>query len=442
MLKVESNWEKFTKKAYDVIVEELALQVSKKYPDFFDTRLIGEALIEAEQKISEIVHRSPELTPEEKSIVTKAILGQATGYGPLGKFFEETKESQKITEVMVNAVENEPPRVFIGKAGGLHRVNEILFKTTAELEMYMRTVAENSGKAFTEDTPIVDAWLKDGSRVAIIGYKANPAGANLTIRKSPLIRPALTMENLIRFKMFPKFFKGFAKELLVGGASNLAVGGRTDSGKTTVLRALGLFIKPKERVMIGETSYELAMPHLDNIVNVIMVKHGDKEVVSMANICASFNRHNPDRTIVGEIRGGEIVDAANIAESTSGGFWTTLHVSDVDDVRGRFPKMFQAGGVKLDREDIDTQIRTMCHFIIFCDKDYTGTRVFTELVEVTKNGYRTIISFDKKTFAESEGKTRQWIYENAVSEDRLNALAFRGAKIIPEFKEVHQKILE
>ena len=443
MLKVEKdNWEEIIQKEYDAIVEELALQVSKNYPDIFNNRLVGEALTEAEQKISEIVHKSPELTPEEKSRATKAILGQATGYGPLGKFFKETEKAREITEVMVNAVENEPPRVFIGKGGSLHRVNEVLFRNTAELEMYMRTIAENSGKSFTEDTPIVDAWLRDGSRAALIGYKANPAGANLTIRKSPLIRPALTMDDLIKFKMFPKFFKEFAKELLVGGASNLIVGGRTDSGKTTVLRALGLFIKPHERVMIGETSYELAMPHLDNVVNVVMVRHGDREVVSMADICASFNRHNPDRTIVGEIRGAEIVDAANIAESTSGGFWTTIHAGDVDDIRGRFPKMFQAGGVKLDREDVDTQIRTMCHFIIFCDKDYTGTRVCTEVVEVTKNGYRTIIRFDKKAFAESKAKIRQWIYENTVSEERLNNLAFRGAEILPEFKNVHQKILE
>jgi pilus assembly protein CpaF len=435
---VSEDWSAYLERQKEAIVERLASEISRNHPDIFSETLVGEKRKKAEEVVRAAVHACDELTPSEKEEAVRAILGQATGYGPLEKYFLDPE----VTEIMVNPSPSGPPKVFIGKHGRQHLVEEVLFPDNERFLQYLRKICEDAGRPFTEDSPIVDAWLKDGSRIAVCGYKANPVGPNLTVRKSPLVRPPLPFEKLVEYKMFPSFAVDLFRDLLVKGAANLAVCGRTDSGKTTVLRALGLLIDPGDRVLIAETSFELSLPHLPNCVNMVTVEHGGKAAVTMTDLCASFNRHNPDRTIVGEVRGGEIVAAANIAESTSGGFWTTLHAGSVEGVRSRLPKMFQAGGAKLEREDVDVQIRTMFHFLIFVDKDWTDTRTFMELVEVTDSGYRTIIRFDTKAFADSGGKVRRWIYENPISEERLNALAFRGAVVRPEYRAVHQKYLE
>ncbi|RJX22198.1 MAG: CpaF family protein [Desulforudis sp.] len=440
-LKVTSeDWATYLESQKDHTIERLASEIARKHPEIFAKTLVGEEKQKAEQLVRGIVEASSELTLEEREEAIRAIIGQATGYGPLEEFFVGPG-AEEITEIMINSVPEGPPRVFIGKHGRQHLIDKTLFRSKDDLLQYLRKICEDVGRPFTEDGPIVDAWLRDGSRIAVVGYKATPIGPCLTIRKSPLVRPPLPMEKLVEYQMFPHFAMDLFKNLIVKGAANLAVCGRTDSGKTTVMRALGLYIEPSNRVLIAETSFELSFPHLANCVNLVMVGYGGEVTVSMSDLCASFNRHNPDRTIVGEIRGGEVVDAANIAESTSGGFWTTLHAGDTEGVRSRFPKMFKSGGMPLDRDDVDTQIRTMFHFMVFVDKAWDAKRTFMELVEVTDDGYQTIIRFDEDTFAQTKGEVRQWVYENPISEKRLNALAFRGAEIKPEYREIHQRIL-
>lgn len=437
---VNEDWITYLERQKDTIIERLASDISRKHPDFFNKTLIGKERDEAEAMVRSVVYECGDLTVAEKEEAVRVIIGQATGYGPLEEFFVGPG-AEEITEIMVNAMPDGAPRVFIGLDGRQHPVDKVLFRSNEQLSQYLRKICEDVGRPFTEDAPVVDAWLRDGSRIAVCGYKTTPVGACLTIRKSPLVRPPLPLDKLIENQMFPRFAAPLFRDLIVPGAANLAVCGRTDSGKTAVLRALGLFIDPADRTFVAEVSFELSFPHLPNCVNMVVVGYGDQETVSMSDLCAAFNRHNPDRTIVGEVRGGEIVAAANIAESTSGGFWTSLHAGDEGDLRSRLPKMFQEGGLPLRREDVDVQIRTMFHFLIFLDKAWDNKRTFMKLVEVTEGGYRTIIRFDTQAFAESRGAVRRWIYENPISEQRLNALAFRGAVIRPEFREIHQQYL-
>lgn len=266
-------------------------------------------------------------------------MGQISGYGPLEEFFTGPN-AQEITEIMVNPSSDGIPKVFFGMHGRSHYAGNHYFKNNEDLTRYCQKICEDIGRPFNEESPIVDAWMGDGSRVAVMGFKASPLGTALTIRKSPLVRPPLPLSALVDSGTFPPFVKDLMIDLLVGGHPNIGVFGRTDSGKTTVLRSMGEHIDPGERVIIGETSYEMSFPKLPNLINLVEVSYGDKKLVSMANICAAINRNNPDRAMVGKIRGGEIVAASEIAESTSGGFWTTGHAGGVPELRSRLPKMF------------------------------------------------------------------------------------------------------
>jgi pilus assembly protein CpaF len=437
-LEVDSNdWGELVEMEKEKITEDIASQLSRDNPDLFSGSLAGESYAKIEGIVSKAVLRRQDLIPEEVGGIVKAIMGQASGYGPLAEFFVGP-DAQEITEVMVNPT-SDGPDVFYGKHGRHWPAEGIYFNDNEEVSRYCQKVCEDIGRPFTEDSPMVDAWLKDGSRIAVMGYKVSPLGPALTIRKSPLVRPPLPLSALVENGTLPKLAADLLVDVLVRGHANLGTFGRTDSGKTAFIRALGQHIDPIERVIIGETSYELSFPNLKNCINLTEVVYGSEKIVNMTMICEAINRNNPDRAMVGEVRGGEIVAASEIAESTSGGFWTTGHAGGVNELRSRIPKMFARGGMNLAREFVDEQIRCMFHFLLFLDKDSAGKRVLMSLVEVTDDEYRTIIRFDEDELAHTG--QRRWVYENAISEERLARLAFRGAKVRPEFETVAEKHL-
>lgn len=433
------DWINHIESQKEAIIEDIASGLSREHPELFtEGALVGESYKTAETLIRNSVLTRKDLAPEEHEGVVKTIMGQATGYGPLSDYFIGPN-TQEITEVMVNPSAT-GPKVFYGMHGRLYPGGN-QFKDNNEVTRYCQKICEDVGRPFTSDAPIVDAWLRDGSRIAVMGFKASPLGTALTIRKSPLVRPPLPLSKLVEYQMLPQFAADLCVDLVVKGHANLGLFGRTGSGKTTVLRAIGQYIDKNERAIIGETSFELAFPDLPNCINLVEVSYGATKLVTMTHICEAINRNNPDRALVGEIRGGEVVAASEIAESTSGGFWTTGHAGGVDELRSKLPKMFYRGGMPLPREYIDEQIGAMFHFLIFLDQAIDGKPTLMSLVEVTGEEYRTIIRFDEDEFASSNCKVRRWIYENPVSRKRISRLAFRGATMRPEYEQVHEKFL-
>jgi pilus assembly protein CpaF len=423
----------------EAVIDDIASNIFKERPDLFKNG--AENLPEVESFIRNAVLTRKDLAPHEVDDAINVIMGQATGYGVLQEFFLPGAED--ITEVFVNP-SKDSPRVFFGRHGRAWPAEKILFQNNEEVLRYSQRICDEAGRPFTADAPIVDAWMKDGSRIAVVGFKASPLGVALTIRKSPTTRPPMPLETLVGFGMLPPFIADFLVNMLVMGHANVGFFGRTDSGKTTFMRAIGLYIDPIERVFIAETSFEMYMPNLPNCINLVEVVYGDKAIVEMPQLCRTMNRNNPDRGIVGELRSKEIVAASQIASSMSGGFWTTGHAGDINTLRTRIWGMFMDGGVNLPREFLDEIIASMFNFVVFLDKE-TKTkerkRTLMSVVEVTPGGYRPIFSFDRDEFAVSGGKTRRWIYENPVSPDGISKLAFAGANVLPEYETVKEKYL-
>lgn len=441
----QGDWLEHVERQKARIIDEIASSLFRERPDLFSGGpLKGRSLEEIEAVVRRAVLARNDLMPSEVEDVVKAIVGHATGYGVLQDFFTGPG-AEEVTEVFVNPSSDGRPRVFIGKHGKPWYVGNHFFKDNEDALRYCQKICEDAGRPFTEDAPIVDAWLKDGSRLAAIGFKVSPLGVAFTIRKSPVTRPPMPLERLVELGMLPQFAAEMLVDLLVLGHANLGVFGRTDSGKTTFLRALALHIDPEERVFIAETSFELFLPNLQNCINLVEVVYGDRTIVDMTQLCRTMNRSNPDRALVGEIRSREIVAASQIATSTSGGFWTTGHAGDVNSLRTRLWGMFMDGGVNLPREFLDEVVASMFHFVIFLDKETVTPerkRTLMEVVEVVPGeGYRTIIRFDAQEFAASGGKVRRWVYENPVTSQRLAMLAFRGAKIKPEYEQVIERYL-
>lgn len=436
------DWLEHVEREKEKIIDEIAAQLSRERPELFGGgSLAGGGRLEVEALVRQAVLTRSDLAPGEVEEVVQTIVGQATGYGVLQEFF--LPEAAEVTEVFINP-SAEGPRVFYGRHGRSWPAGKRYFKSNEEVLRYCQKICEDAGRPFTEDAPIVDAWLKDGSRLAVIGFKASPLGVAATIRKSPVTRPAVSLDRLVEWEMLPEFAAGMLVDLLVKGHANIGVFGRTDSGKTTFVRSLAEHIDPAERTFVAETSFEMYMPHLPNCVNLVEVVYGDRTIVDMSQLCRTMNRNNPDRAIVGEIRSREIVAASQIASSTSGGFWTTGHAGDVTSFRTRLFGMFLDAGVQLPRDFLDEVIASMFHFLIFLDKETVTEerrRTLMSVEEVTPEGYRTIIRFDREEFAASGGKVRRWVYENPVSPERLSMLAFRGGVVRPEYEAVAEKFL-
>lgn len=275
----------------------------------------------------------------------------------------------------------------------------------------------------------------------MIGPRVSHLGIAGNIRKSPFTRPAIDLEKLVSWGMFPEFFMRLLVDVVIKGQAKLAVCGRTDTGKTTILRSMGLHINPSDRVIIAEPSFELAFPNLPHCLNLVEVRDGKNVLVDMSDLCRVVNRSNPDHAIISEILGREIVPASQIAASTSGLFWTTLHAGNLSDFMNRIHGMYFEGGMQLDKDFLFQKIQSMFNFILFVDKDRFKKRGMLSFYEVTSDGFNPIISFDTASFISSAGAKRQWIYRNLISKQKLEELAFRGADIKPEYTEIKNEIL-
>lgn len=447
---IVGEWIKDIQRDRENIIEELSKELRQKHPWLLTKKLVGRDYEKACEIVRTAVLSNKELLFEEKDEAFRRIMGQVTGYGPLQEFFVGTVrvpdisrpvDASEITEIMVVPAPDGPPKVFYSCHGRRYYAGDNYFPDNKVLLEYCQKICDDSGRPLVVDSPIQDVWLKDGTRVAVVAFGASPLGPAVTMRKSPLLMLPLPMDELVKKNMLPEFAARLCRDLLIKGYAKIGIFGRTDSGKTTFMKALALFYPRYKRIIITETSYEFFLPGFDNCLNLVEVISAGVVIVDMTMLCNVVNRSNPDISIVGELRSKEIVPALQIAASTSC-FMTTGHAGTIRDLRTRIVGMHRDAGIELPRDSLDETISTLFDFIIFLGKE-TRTkeekRTLMSIEEVVPGGYRTIIRFDFDEFA-ATGK-RRWIYENTVSKEKLSRLAFQGAEILPEYKEIKQKYL-
>lgn len=211
-------------------------------------------------------------------------------------------EDEGISEIMVNGKDH----IFIETDGQLQRV-DLSFDTTEDLEELIRRIAAGVHREINELNPIVDARLEDGSRVNAVYKNIALNGPILTIRKFP--QKAINMEALIEMGSITREAADFLQKLVQSGY-NCFISGGTSSGKTTFLNVLSNFIPSDERVILIEDSAELQIKQIDNLVRMECKQANaqQKGSVTMEALIKTSLRMRPDRIIVGEVRGKEVMD--------------------------------------------------------------------------------------------------------------------------------------
>lgn len=288
-------------------------------------------------------------------------------------------DDENISEIMVNG----PDNVFIDKGGKLIRYN-VTFDSVKELEDVMQNIAGDVHREINELNPIVDCRLLDGSRVNGVYKNVAVNGPILTIRK--FSDSFLTMEDLVNNGTINNLASKLL-ELLVISGYNIFISGGTSTGKTTFLNALTYKIPKGERVIVIEDSMELKLNSIDNIVHMESKKGNQKGIgkVSMTDLIRTSLRMRPDRIIVGEIRGEEVIPMLQAMNTGHNGSLSTGHANSVSGMLKRIETMYLSS-LPISLDAIRLQIAEGIDIMVHLERLSSGKRVISDISEIV--GYK------------------------------------------------------
>lgn len=328
---------------------------------------------EAEQAVRQVLSQQkekPSDTLDEEQLV-ESVVAEAVGLGPL----EPLLDDESITEIMVNGYD----KIYIERAGKLKSI-AMRFNNNASLMSIIERIVTPLGRRIDEGSPMVDARLKDGSRVNAIIPPLALGGPTLTIRKFAKYR--FDMNDLLSRTTLSENMAKFL-EVAVENRLNVVVSGGTGSGKTTTLNVLSNFIPTTERIVTIEDAAELQL----NQDHVISLESRPKNVegkgeVTIRDLVKNSLRMRPDRIVVGECRGGEALDMLQAMNTGHDGSLTTGHANSPRDLLSRLEVMVLMSGVDLPVRAIREQIASAVDIILQQTRFSDGSRRITSIFAV------------------------------------------------------------
>ena len=288
---------------------------------------------------------------------------------------QELIDDKTVTEIMVNGAD----AIFYERDGRIYTWDRH-FESREKLEDVIQQIVSRSNRQVNESIPIVDARLKDGSRVNVVLDPVALNGPILTIRKFP--EEAITMENLIRWESISQEAAEYLKVLVKAGY-NIFISGATSTGKTTFLNVLADYIPKTERVITIEDSAELQIHGIENLVR-MEVRQADGDGVSnvtLRDLIRTSLRMRPDRIIVGEVRGEEALDMIQSMNTGHDGSLSTGHANSPQDMLSRLETMaLFASDIPI--QAIRKQIASSIDIIVQLERLRDRSRRVTAIAEV------------------------------------------------------------
>jgi pilus assembly protein CpaF len=365
--------------------------------------------IEVERLIADIAtERRIQLNGREQRLLAGDLVHDMLGLGPL----EALLEDDLIADIMVNG----PSSVFVERRGKME-MTTTKFRDTAHLSNICQRIAAGVGRRIDESSPMVDARLKDGSRVNIVFPPLALDGPYLSIRK--FSKKSIDFAKLIEFGAMTA---PVARVLEIAGRCrlNVVISGGTGSGKTTLLNAISRMIDPGERVVTVEDAAELQLqqPHVVRLETRPPSLEGRGEV-TQRDLMRNALRMRPDRIIIGEVRADEAFDMLQAMNTGHDGSMSTVHSNTTRDALTRIENMVQMGKMGLSSRAIRTQIVGAVHMIVQVERQRDGGRRITQVSEVCGMEGETITMNDIfQLEIEGESPTGQLRVRYAVSRIR------------------------
>ena len=281
-----------------------------------------------------------------------------------------------MTEIMVNGYDS----IYVERNGRLEK-SAIRFNDDEHLLRIIQKIVANVGRRVDELSPMVDARLPDGSRVNAIIPPVALDGPSLSIRRFSVV--PLVMDDLIKNKSLSY---GMAKLLaaLVRTKTSILISGGTGSGKTTLLNVMSSFIPSDERIVTIEDTAELQLQQ-DHVVRLETRPENieGKGAISMRALVKNSLRMRPDRIVLGEVRGSEVIDMLQAMNTGHAGSLTTVHANTPRDAIGRLESLVGMGGVNVPIKILRQQISSAINVIVQVGRLSDGTRKILSIQEIT-----------------------------------------------------------
>ena len=355
---------------------ELKARLHRKLVEKLDlTRMTGDDDTLREQVREVVVHLCEQentlLNYNERQRLISEVLDETFGLGPL----EVLLSDPSISDILVNG----PHQVYVERRGSLEQT-DVRFRDNAHLMHVIDKIVSAVGRRCDETSPLVDARLKDGSRVNAVIPPLAIDGASLSIRRFGA--DPVTWENYVEWKSCTEEMRVFMEACVIARLNILIVGG-TGSGKTTLLNNLSSFIPSAERIVTIEDAAELQLrqPHIVRLESRPANIEG-KGRIAIRDLLINSLRMRPDRIVVGECRGPETLDMLQAMNTGHDGSLTTIHANSTRDAVQRVETMVMMAGFELPLRAIRQQFASAIDLIVQAQRLTGGPRKVTSVTEV------------------------------------------------------------
>jgi len=377
---------------------------------------------EAARQIRDICQRlldehSAPVSTTSRQLIIKQITDEVLGLGPL----EPLLADHSVSDILVNGSAS----VYVERFGKLQRT-DVRFRDDQHLLNIIDRIVSSLGRRIDESSPLVDARLKDGSRVNAIIPPLAIDGPSMSIRRFAV--DLLNTDSLISVGTLTPAI-ALLLNAIVRGRLNVLMSGGTGSGKTTMLNVLSSFIPQNERIVTIEDSAELQLqqPHVVRLETRPSNIEGRGEV-SQRELVRNSLRMRPDRIVIGEVRGAEALDMLTAMNTGHDGSLTTIHANTARDALGRIENMVSMTGATFPIKAMRQQIASAIDVVIQLERQEDGKRRLVSVQEI--NGMEGEII----TMTEIFSFARQGMGENGeVLGD------YRPSGMIPAFRDVLAK---
>ncbi|AMO74838.1 pilus assembly protein CpaF [Pseudomonas citronellolis] len=303
--------------------------------------------------------------------LAEEVVDELTGFGPL----EVLLRDPDISEILVNG----PDRVFIEQRGRLYQ-SDLRFIDDHHVYRVIQRILAPLGRRLDESSPMVDARLPDGSRVNAIIPPVALDGPCISIRK--FSKELLQSADLLAYQSVDEALLGFLRQA-VENRCNILISGGTGTGKTTLLNVLSGFIDARERIVTIEDTAELQLGH-DHVVR-LETRPPNAEgygEVTARDLIRNALRMRPDRIILGEIRGVEVLDVLQAMNTGHDGSMSTVHANSAMDSLLRMEMLVGLAGHKLPEQTLRQMICAALDIVVQITRQANGRRCISEVLEV------------------------------------------------------------
>ncbi|MBM3320374.1 MAG: CpaF family protein [Candidatus Eisenbacteria bacterium] len=369
-----------------------------------------------------LVEQGVQLTEFDRRRLIEEIRNETLGLGPIEQFLHDPM----VSDILVNG----HGQVYIERYGKLELTNA-RFRDDSHLMQVIDRIVSRVGRRVDESSPMVDARLPDGSRVNAIIPPLAIDGPVLSIRRFGVRQ--LFMNDLIRLNSITaemaELIRGAVKAKL-----NVLISGGTGSGKTTLLNILSGYIPPEERIVTIEDAAELQLqqPHVVRLETRPPNIEGSGEV-TQRDLVRNALRMRPDRIVVGEVRGDEVMDMFQAMNTGHEGSLTTIHANSPRDALARLETLMLLTGYSLPEKGMREMMSSALDLIVQVSRLSDGTRKIVSLSEVTGMegevvSTQEIFVFERTGVSES-GEVLGRFRPTGVSPSFLNRLVLAGVNL-------------